>query len=68
MTFYSKANDFWDPEIGRFDIKQTVFISSTSLGLQGLRKRRYNIFYRRWVWRSHDNATPLFFWLKKVEY
>ena len=47
MTFWSKANNFGDPEIGRFDIKYPVFVSSTLLGLHGLRKRRYNVFYRR---------------------
>jgi hypothetical protein len=56
MTLQSKVNNFWDPEIGRFDIKHSIFISSTSLGLQGLGKKIHNNFYVRWAWRPHDNA------------
>ncbi len=64
----SKVNNFWDPEIGRFDIKHSIFISSTSLGLHGIGKKIYNNFYMRWMWPPHDNATPLLFRLKKAKY
>jgi hypothetical protein len=68
MTFMSKVNDFWDPEIGRFDIKHSIFISSTSLGLHNLRKLKYQLFYGMWAWHPHDAATPLSFQLQEAEY
>ena len=53
MTLYSKVNDFWDPEIGRFDMKHYFFTSLTSHGLHDLRKKRYKIFEEMWAWGLH---------------
>ena len=36
MTFLSKVADFWDPEIGEFDIKHLIFVTSTSHDLNNL--------------------------------
>ena len=68
MTFMSKVNDFWDPDIRRFDIKHSIFISSTSLGLHNLRKLKYQPFYKMWAWHPYDAATPLSFGLQEADY
>ena len=68
MTLYSKINDFWDPEIGRFDMKHYFFTSLTSHGLHDLRKKRYKIFEEMWAWGPHGYATPFSLRLKVAEY
>ena len=68
MTLYSKVNDFWDSEIGRFDMKHYFFTSLTSHGLHDLRKKRYKIFEEMWAWGLHGYATPFSLRLKVAEY
>ena len=68
VTLYSKVNDFWDPEIGRFDMKHYFFTSLTSHGLHDLRKKRYKIFEEMWAWGLHGYATPFSLRLKVAEY
>ena len=68
MTLYSKINDFWDSEIGRFDMKHYFFTSLTSHGLHDLRKKRYKIFEEMWAWGLHGYATPFSLRLKVAEY
>ena len=68
MTLYSKVNNFWDPEIGRFDKKHYFFTSLTSHGLHDLRRKRYKRFEEMWAWGPHGYATPLSLRLKVAEY
>ena len=68
MTLYSKVNDFWDPEMGRFDMKHYFLTSLTSHGLHDLRKKRYKIFEEMWAWGPHGYATPFSLRLKVAEY
>ena len=74
-NFFSWFNDtvikrqwflgFWDREIW---YKTFFFMSSTSHGLHGLRKKRYKKIEERWAWGPHGGATPLYFWLRVAEY
>ena len=71
MTFLSKAFDFWDPEMGRFDIKHFFFffhqphMASTTPERKGLKNFKGGGCGQ---WRPNDNAMPLFFRLRKPEY